>query len=175
MKVQVVTCFPLTLVRKLGGIRSFTVEMEAEPTELVKDFKARYLQEGKAQAHSEYDVTVCVEGQERMADQHLWDAPEFAVDRKTQQSFIHLRVEDPELNARAKEFAASPTIFMPLEMVRSKNEVRAGAAQGEDGRSGASAQQGEGERATDTARSSPSSGDNDEAPVPVQAHTDIDG
>ena len=111
MQVRVCTHWPLTI----GGPKIDHLDMEAEPSELVADFKARY----RLATECDQIITLCIQGTSRADDQQLWEE-DFVVDEETGRVFIHLRVEDPELEGQVAAILAQGSRIIPLDQVTVK-------------------------------------------------------
>lgn len=114
MKVFVATHYPLN---HKSGRRFAQHEMEVEHTELVGAFKERFASVSGVPVE---EATVCMGGRV-LADSEPISAEPLAPNAPNDRCFIHVRVEDLEVNAKVAEFFASgQTCVIPLDQVKVK-------------------------------------------------------
>eukprot|EP00049_Salpingoeca_infusionum_P019982 m.363363 g.363363 ORF g.363363 m.363363 type:complete len:117 (+) comp22143_c0_seq1:227-577(+) len=113
MKVTAVTHHPLSR----GGPRCSLTQVDVVPTDTVRKVKeAVSIATGVDIAL----LTFCSKGVVREDDQPLTDSDEFEKHPKSGEVFLHLREEDPDVNAKVEELLASQSFIIPLDQVKVK-------------------------------------------------------
>jgi len=120
IKVKVLAHFPWELLE--NNPRCDVYDMEVEATEPVSTFKSRLSELSGLDSQM---LTVMCHGQLRNNNDVLWLDGDLQALEGMDTVYLHVRVENAELNRRVEEYLASKCstdIFLPLDQVKMKEE-----------------------------------------------------